>query len=935
MLKGFVSPILLGGFAGLIISIMYLKNKNHFSSSTSLNNHQIKELENIKKALRISEERFRVAFQTSPDSMNITRLEDGLYVEVNESFTAITGYPREEAIGKTAFELNIWEDHKDRDHYVAEIKKNGYVKNLKVKFRVKDGSIKYGLISSKIIKLGNVPHILSATKDISDLIQVEKKLQESKELFYNAFNNAPIGMTILNKDHKFSKVNQKFCDILGYTQEELLNKTMEDITYPEDIDISSRSLDTLYQDKKSQTFNIKKRYLHANGDIIWGNLNVSLITDQQGKPLYTIGQLEDITEKKKAEEALKESAEHYRLLFEAANDAIFLMDGERFVDCNAKTLSIFGCTREQIINQPPYLFSPKFQPDGRASKGKALEKINGALGGNPQFFEWRHCQYDKTEFDAEVSLNKLTLSGKPYLLAIVRDVTERKKAEKALRASEEKFRTMVENSNDMIWMMNTEGKFIYVNKRAEKVTGYKISEVLGKEIDDFVPTGDIAQLKKVLQESLKGDSQHFQANIIHKNGSLLTVSINKAPIYKDGKIVGAVSFARDITEELQLKKELTKAEKLESIGVLAGGIAHDFNNFLTGILGSLSLAKMGLNSDSETFEYLDEAEKATVRARDLTQQLLTFSKGGEPIKKTTLITNLIEDTVSFVLRGSNVKPEFFFDKNLDQVEIDAGQISQVIHNLILNAKQAMPGGGTINIRVQNKEFKEETNLPLEKGKYVKIIITDEGTGIPEKILPKVFDPYFTTKQSGSGLGLASCYSIIKKHNGYIAVTSKLGEGTTFKIYLPASKNKIKIKKEDILENLSGTGCILIMDDEEIIRHLSGKILTKFGYTVDYAKEGSEAIQLYKQALGNNRPYDAVILDMTVPGGIGGLETLEHLRRLDSNVRAIVCSGYSNDPVMADYRKYGFCGVLPKPFRPKELGYIIKQVLQDNVVPVNS
>ncbi|NOY88999.1 MAG: PAS domain S-box protein, partial [FCB group bacterium] len=551
------------------------------------------------------------------------------------------------------------------------------------------------------------------------------------------------------------------------------------------------------------------------------------------------------------------------------------------------------------------------------------------------FFEWRHCQYDKTEFDAEVSLNKLTLSGKTHLLAIVRDVTARKQAEEALRSSEEKFRTMVENSNDLIWMTDTEGKLTYANKRAEEIVGYKVSEVLNREFKDFVPAEDVSRLKKIIHESLKGESQRYHAHIFHRNGSLLTLSVNKAPIHKDGKIVGTVSFARDITEELQLKKELAKAEKLESIGVLAGGIAHDFNNFLTGILGSLSLAKMGLNSDSETFECLDEAEKATVRARDLTQQLLTFSKGGEPIKKTASITNLIKDTVSFVLRGSNIKPEFFFDDNLNQVEIDTGQISQVIHNLILNAKQAMPEGGTIKIKVQNKEFKKDANLPLKKGKYIKIIITDEGIGIPEKILPKIFDPYFTTKQSGSGLGLASCYSIIKKHDGHIAVTTKLGEGTTFRVYLPASINKAKIKKENLLEDLHGIGRILIMDDEEIIRHLSGKILIKFGYSVDYAEEGSKAIELYKQAMENNQPYDAVILDMTIPGGLGGLETLEHLYRLDSKVKAIVCSGYSNDPVMADFRKYGFCGVLPKPFRPKDLGSIIKQVLQDNIVPVNS
>jgi CheY-like chemotaxis protein len=318
-----------------------------------------------------------------------------------------------------------------------------------------------------------------------------------------------------------------------------------------------------------------------------------------------------------------------------------------------------------------------------------------------------------------------------------------------------------------------------------------------------------------------------------------------------------------------------------------------------------------------------------LRAKDLTQQLMTFAKGGEPIKQPASIAELLQEAASFALRGSNVRYECAIAKDLWPVEIDAGQISQVIHNLIINADQAMPGGGVIWIQAENLRVSTEgvePGVPLHEGRYVKIAIIDQGIGIPKEHLPKIFDPYFTTKQGGSGLGLATTYAVIKKHGGYITTGSELGVGTTFRIYLPAAQRPIISRRDGAAPPQGGRGRILVMDDEETIRELVGDILSQIGYEAAFARDGDEAIERYKKARETGRPFAAVIMDLTIPGGMGGKEAIQQLRAIDPEVKGIVSSGYSNDPVMADFRAYGFMGVIAKPYRPSELSDVVHRVL---------
>ena len=384
-----------------------------------------------------------------------------------------------------------------------------------------------------------------------------------------------------------------------------------------------------------------------------------------------------------------------------------------------------------------------------------------------------------------------------------------------------------------------------------------------------------------------------------------------------------------IAETIKIEEELFKTRQLESLGILAGGIAHDFNNLLTAIMGNTSLAKMLVNSGEKIYSRLEEIEKASVRARELTQQLLTFSKGGAPIKKVTSIADVIKDSSRFALRGSKSRCELFLSEDLWPVEVDEGQISQVINNLAINADQSMPEGGEIVIRAENVTLRENQVATLKPGRYIRISTTDSGIGIPAEHLNRIFTPYFTTKQKGSGLGLATSYSIINKHNGLMTVESDVGAGTTFHIYLPASEKEIMEKGEKSKKTIGGIGKILVMDDEEFIRDTAGVMLTSVGYTVGYADDGAVAIDMYIKAKEKGYPYDAVIMDLTIPGGMGGMEAIKKLLEIAPDAKVIVSSGYANGPIMADYKEYGFRGVIAKPYCISELSNVIQTVLVGN------
>ena len=386
-------------------------------------------------------------------------------------------------------------------------------------------------------------------------------------------------------------------------------------------------------------------------------------------------------------------------------------------------------------------------------------------------------------------------------------------------------------------------------------------------------------------------------------------------------------LCREISERKRAEDELIKAQKLESLGVFAGGIAHDFNNILTSILANLSFARMQLSPSHTISKRLEECEKATVRASELTRQLLTFARGGEPVKKLIDPAPLIREAASFVLRGSTVRSIVDLPADLWCLEADAGQLSQSLHNLLINAAQAMPDGGEVTVRGGNKSLDADNTHRLPAGDYIRITVEDHGCGIPRENLARIFDPYFTTKSQGSGLGLASVYSIVKRHGGTVGISSTLGVGSSFDIHLPALPGKrpegVAVK---VTAELPGGGRILIMDDEDFIRAIATEILQYKGYEVASCADGREAVDLYRSARQGNVPYAAVILDLTIPGGMGGKEAAVLILELDPEAVLIVSSGYSNDPIIANYQNFGFSGSISKPFDADTLARELERLI---------
>jgi signal transduction histidine kinase/CheY-like chemotaxis protein len=390
-----------------------------------------------------------------------------------------------------------------------------------------------------------------------------------------------------------------------------------------------------------------------------------------------------------------------------------------------------------------------------------------------------------------------------------------------------------------------------------------------------------------------------------------------------------IELHNEIYEKYKMQEELLKSKKLESVSVLAGGLAHDFNNILAAIMGNISLSLLFTDHEDKRHKLLTQAEKATLRAKDLTQQLLTFSKGGEPVRKLSSIKEIIKDSADFVLRGSKVRCNYHFAEGLWPLEIDSGQISQVIQNIIINARHAMPDGGIIDVTCENYDKTQKDLLLSSAESYLKITIQDNGVGMPLKMLDKIFDPYFTTKREGSGLGLAICHSIIRKHEGHIMVESIQGEGSTFIIYLPALKGEQLVEqKEEETFQVIGSGKALVMDDEEMIRDLAREMLSFLGFQVVFARNGEESIELYRKEMATGVAFDLVILDLTVPGGMGGREAITKILQIDPKAKVIVSSGYSNDPVMANHKEHGFSGIIAKPFLLKNLQDTINSIFNE-------
>jgi PAS domain S-box-containing protein len=515
---------------------------------------------------------------------------------------------------------------------------------------------------------------------------------------------------------------------------------------------------------------------------------------------------------------------------------------------------------------------------------------------------------------------------------LARKIEEQKKVEDELSSEKELLAVTIGSIAEGVVATDRAGRVLILNRVAEELCGITLAEVLGRPIHRELAgrNEEMAALFSEVFDEMQDADRRFEIGLhrVERGPEDRRYVVgSSAPIRdSDQNIVGSVFVLRDVTGDMKLQNEILKVKKLESLGVLAGGIAHDFNNILTAILGNINLAKLMLATQEEPERLMADAEKAVLRAQGLTRQLLTFSKGGAPVKQVASVQEIIRDSTDFVLRGSNVLCTFDFIDGLWPVNVDVGQFSQVIQNLVINADQSMPDGGEIVIRTENVPVLPGAALPLRPGNYVKISVSDTGIGIDPQSLPRIFDPYFTTKKDGSGLGLASSYSIIKKHDGHLEAVSASGRGSTFIIYLPSSGSHVSGVERAATGVTPVSGTVLLMDDDPGVGLTVRKMLEHLGLSVVVTQNGTEAIDLYRRSFDMDKPFDLVILDLTIPGGIGGREVIQELLKLDPGVTAIVSSGYSTDRVMADHAKYGFKGVISKPYRLEELSDTIRRIL---------
>jgi PAS domain S-box-containing protein len=523
-------------------------------------------------------------------------------------------------------------------------------------------------------------------------------------------------------------------------------------------------------------------------------------------------------------------------------------------------------------------------------------------------------------------------------------VREKEAIHWALEQSQRRYRYLVENSPDIIYTLDEQGCFSFVNDAFEKLLGVERDQVIGKHYSQVVSERDLQRSEYVFNERRTGSRAstgvelHLRRPLAggKTNGSKPEVPVeiksqgiyDREPQEQDKHFLGTYGVARDIRDRKALEEHLQQEEKMEAVGRLAGGIAHDFNNFLAAVVGNVALAKIHAEAGEEIFSRLDEMERAALRARSLTQQLITFAQGGVPIRLPGTLPDLVRDASTFVLRGSNVRCKYQFPNDLWWAEFDQGQMIQVIQNLIINADQAMPEGGVISVEAENVTVTASYRLPLRAGRYVRIVIEDSGCGIPQENLNKIFDPFFTTKNNGTGFGLATAYSILKNHDGYLYVESELAKGTRFFLFLPAADRKQKKQSEPAETKLySGKGKVLVMDDDEKLREVYARLLNHLGYTPTVVSTGEEALSRYTQAKQTGMPFVAVIMDLTIPGAMGGKEAVQRLLKIDPKAVAIISSGYSNDPVMANFKDYGFKDVIGKPFTAEKLSKVLWKALK--------
>jgi PAS domain S-box-containing protein len=747
-----------------------------------------------------------------------------------------------------------------------------------------------------------------------------------------------VGIWEFNFTTQESFYSPRWKEMIGHSPDELTSGRDEFFSrlHPEDRARVEQAV-AEYLGHRSPAYLVECRLRCKDGGYKWIRSRGQAQFDAAGRPLRIVGTHEDIDTIKHAETALHENIAQYRALFDGSPSPMYVYDRNtlRFVTVNEAALRAYGFTQEEFAQMTIFDIRP---PEEAERLRAALDAWTPGSARNTTEI-WRHRRKDGSDMFVQITSRDHNHGGWPNVLIVAQDVTERVHAQQALAAEHERLAVTLHAMAEGVVTTDAAGAVQFLNEAAEELTGWTAAAAAGRPVGEvcaFRHEATRAEVPAPVAEAMAG--HRFSdlppgTVLLGRAGGARLVEGRCAPIHDpDARAVGAVLVLRDVTQRARLEAELARASKLESIGLLAGGIAHDFNNLLTVVMGNLALATLDTPPGTPAAGWVREAERGLARARDLARQLLTFAKGGEPVLDTVNLAEIARTTTGFALHGTPVRAVFIIEDGLWAAKADRGQLGQVVQNLVLNAAQAMPGGGEVRLALRNDRLPPDPARPLPAGNYLRLEITDTGPGIAPEHLPRVFEPYFTTKADGSGLGLATAYSIVRRHRGHIEAESPPGRGATFRCWLPAATTEPSAAKAESVPPFvaapGSAGRLLFMDDEEPIRLMAAALLGRLGFAVQTAPDGEEVLRHYQEARTAGSPFDLVIMDLTVPGRMGGKETMAHLLKLDPAVKAIVSSGYSSDPVMANHRAHGFRGMVPKPYKLADLAKAVRAVLAE-------
>ncbi len=1004
------------------------------------------------EALRESEKRYRLLADNSLDIIWTLDL-NFRFTYISPSIKNMLGYTVEEAMELTvdryltveSFNKLNQEFKEDLELEKVDSSDPFRYRTIELEYIRKDGSKIWAEIKASYLRdnNNNIIGFVSAARDISKRKRAEDALKASEERYRNIFEHGPLGIVIVDSDLRFTKVNSSFCNMLGYTEEELMNMTINDITHPEDMDESLEKAHRIFtNDVKS--YSIRKRYVKRNGEYIWANLTVAMLNEDSKNNSYTLAMVEDITDHKRAEEALALAGVYNRSLIEASLDPMFTIGPNgKITDVNAATEKATGFNRNQLIgtdfsgyftnpekaregflqvfhdekvidyaldlrhksgsvmsvlyNASVYrddagqvigIFAAARDITGRKKMEDALKLTQYGIDHSDILIFWiapdghfinvnevastmlgftkdelqsmtimdidtfitpqnwlglwtkikLHGNFisesdfrkkDGGHIPVEVNINYQEFNGQEYHFVFARDITELRNAQETLR----RLGTAVEQSAEAIVISDAQGNIQYVNPAFEEITGYKSSEAIGQNPRILRSNKHDAKFYKEMWDTItRGET--WKGHIINKkkSGELYEEDATISPIRDGaGKIINYVSVKRDVTQEVALENQLRHSQKLEAIGQLAGGIAHDFNNLLTAINGYSELTLERLDDSDPMKQDVEEIKKAGERAASLTRQLLAFSRRQMLQPKTLNLNSVVVDMNKMMQRvmGENIDIKLNLAGDLGNIKADISQVEQIVMNLSVNARDAMPHGGKLIIETSNVNFDDNPavyGVEISKGRYIKLSVSDTGYGMDEKTRSHIFEPFFTTKDvgKGTGLGLSTVYGIVQQSGGQIMVESEAGVGTVFSIFLPRSEEVFDESSKDKDKSLvlGGTETILLVEDEDIVRDLAFRILSKAGYKVLQASHPGEAIAICSSY---DSPIQLIITDIIMPG-MNGKQVYDRVSVSFPNIKVLFMSGHTDKTIIKDGALDSTINFIAKPFKTSQLLQKVREIL---------